>query len=95
MPGFVLDAGAVVPRMCPSGAAEGVCVHGHMHVHAYVGGRGSCAVNHSQRSKKNCFLSFLLELRGRSFMGWHGWGRNGFLEEVSVGAKDSWQCRVG
>ena len=37
----------------------------------------------------------VLELVAGQFMGWNRQGRNGFLEEVSVGGKDSWQSRVG
>lgn len=102
MPGIVLDAGAMTPRIYPSGVTVCVCVCMYVCVsmsraHTCVGGLGRCGqgTNYNEIKKGTAFLEWCwnseLAIPGLE----HCWGRNGFLEEVSVGARESWQSRVG
>lgn len=95
MPGFVLDAGAMTPRIYASGASVCVSVCLCAPTCTCVGGLGRWAGTNYNEMKKRTFLEWCWNLELALHGLEHGWGRNGFLEEVSVGAKESWQRRVG
>lgn len=92
----MLDAGTMTPRMCLSGTTECMCMCACMW--AYVGlGPGEVGSEpFTTIGEKNLLSQGAVRTQRRAVLGLeHGWGRNGFLEEVSAGAKDSWQHGVG